>query len=90
MHAAFNQLQLVFQAPEGTPQADEREVLVTLIEAYEQKHYPVSLADPIQAIKFRMEPQNLTPKDPERPRKTSNLTLAPADVCQRYSTADGA
>lgn len=65
LHAAFNQLELVFQAPEGTPQADEREVLVTLIEAYEQKHYPVGSADSIEAIKFRMEQQNLTPKDLE-------------------------
>jgi len=68
LHAAFNQLQLVFQAPEGTPQADEREVLVTLIEAYQQRHYPVDSAEPTEAIKFRMEPQNLTPKDLERPR----------------------
>jgi HTH-type transcriptional regulator/antitoxin HigA len=33
LHAAFRQLELVFQAPEGTPKTDEREVLVTLIEA---------------------------------------------------------
>lgn len=65
LHAAFKQLELVFQAPEGTPQADEREVLVTLIEAYEQKHYPIASADPVEAIKFRMEQQNLTPKDLE-------------------------
>ena len=42
-----------------------REVLVTLIEAYEQKHYPIGSADPVEAIKFRMEQQNLTPKDLE-------------------------
>lgn len=65
LHAAFRQLELVFQAPEGTPKADEREVLVTLIEAYEQKHYPIGSADPVEAIKFRMEQQNLTPKDLE-------------------------
>ncbi len=65
LHAAFKQLERVFQAPEGTPQADEREVLVTLIEAYEQKHYPIAPADPVDAIKFRMEQQNLTPKDLE-------------------------
>ena len=64
-HAAFNQLELVFQAPKENPQADEREVLVTLIEAYEQKHYPVSSADPIEVIKFRMKQQNLTPEDLE-------------------------
>jgi HTH-type transcriptional regulator/antitoxin HigA len=65
LHAAFKQLELVFQAPEGTPQADEREVLVTLIEAYEQKHYAIGSADPVEAIKFRMEQQNLTAKDLE-------------------------
>ena len=36
LRAAFKQLELVFQAREGTPEADEMEVLVTLIEAYEQ------------------------------------------------------
>jgi HTH-type transcriptional regulator / antitoxin HigA len=46
LQAASKQLELVFRAPEGIPQADEREVLVTLIEAYEQKHYPIGSADP--------------------------------------------
>lgn len=63
--AAFKQLELVFQAPAGSEQADEREVLVTLIEVYEQKHYPIGPADPVEAIKFRMEQHNLTPKDLE-------------------------
>jgi HTH-type transcriptional regulator/antitoxin HigA len=39
------------------------DVLVTLIEAYEAKHFPADLPDPIEAIKFRMEQQGLTPKD---------------------------
>ncbi len=34
----MDQFALVFQAPEGSPRADEMEVLVTLIEAYENKH----------------------------------------------------
>ncbi len=42
LHTAFKQLESVFQAPAGTEQADERNVLVTLIEAYEQKHYPIA------------------------------------------------
>jgi HTH-type transcriptional regulator/antitoxin HigA len=42
-------------AADGSPEADEREVLVTLIEAYENKHYPIQIADPIEAIKFRMD-----------------------------------
>jgi HTH-type transcriptional regulator/antitoxin HigA len=65
LRAAFKQLELVFQAPAGSEQADDRDVLVTLIEAYEQKHYPIGPADPVEAIKFRMEQQNLTPKDLE-------------------------
>lgn len=65
LHAAFKRLEKVFQAKEGTLDADEMEILVTLIEAYEQKHYPISPADPVDAIKFRMEQRGLTQKDLE-------------------------
>lgn len=41
------------------------EAMVTLIEAYEAKHYPMSPPDPIEAIRFRMEQQGLKPKDLE-------------------------
>jgi HTH-type transcriptional regulator/antitoxin HigA len=62
---AFKCLERVYQAPEGTPEADEMEILVTLIEAYEHKHFPIGAVDPVEAIKFRMEQQGLTPKDLE-------------------------
>lgn len=65
LQAAFRRLEAIFQAEENTPEADEMEVLVTLIQAYEQKHYPIGPADPIEAIKFRMDQQGLTPKDLE-------------------------
>ena len=39
LRRAFQRLEKIFQAAEGTHQADERDVLVTLIEAYENKHY---------------------------------------------------
>jgi HTH-type transcriptional regulator/antitoxin HigA len=65
LHAAFRRLESIYQAVEGTPAADERDVLVTLIEAYENKHYAFGPADPIEAIKFRMEQQGLTPRDLE-------------------------
>ena len=65
LRAALRRLDTVFQADEGTPEADEMEVLVTLIEAYENKHYPIGPADPIEAIKFRMEQQGLTARDLE-------------------------
>jgi HTH-type transcriptional regulator/antitoxin HigA len=39
------------------------EVLGTLVQAYEAKHYPIELPDPIEAIKFRMEQSGMTVKD---------------------------
>ena len=65
LHAAFRHLEGIFQSGEGTPEADEMEVLVTLIEAYEYKHYPIAPPDPVDAIKFRMEQQGLTSRDLE-------------------------
>ena len=62
---AFRRLGKVFQAEEGTAQADERDVLVTLVEAYENKHYDFGSADPVEAIKFRMEQQGMTRRDLE-------------------------
>lgn len=47
----------------GTPDGDRFEILLTLVEAYESKHYPIELPDPIDAIKFRMDQAGLTPKD---------------------------
>ena len=65
LQSAFQRLEAIFQAEEGTPEADEMEILVALIEAYENKHYPISPADPVEAIKFRMDQQGLTPRDLE-------------------------
>jgi HTH-type transcriptional regulator/antitoxin HigA len=47
----------------GTAEGDRFDVMVTLIEAYERRHHPVGPPDPIEAIKFRMEQQGLTPRD---------------------------
>ncbi len=65
LKAAFQRLEVIFQAEADTREADEMEVLVTLIEAYENKHYPITPPDPIAAIKFRMAQQNLNAKDLE-------------------------
>ena len=65
LQAVFRRLEAIFQAEEQTPEADERDVLVTLAEAYENKHYDFGPADPVEAIKFRMEQQGLAAKDLE-------------------------
>jgi HTH-type transcriptional regulator/antitoxin HigA len=56
-----------FDAPPlpNTLAGDRFDVLITLIEAYETKHFPIDLPDPIEAIKFRMEQAGLSPKDLE-------------------------
>ncbi|WP_160109555.1 helix-turn-helix domain-containing protein [Pseudomonas izuensis] len=47
----------------GTPEGDYFEIMITLIEAYESKHFPVDLPNPIDAIKFRMEQSGLSAAD---------------------------
>lgn len=49
----------------GTPDGDRLEIWGLLVEAYEARHYPIDPADPIEAIKFRMDQQGLKPKDLE-------------------------
>jgi HTH-type transcriptional regulator / antitoxin HigA len=47
----------------GSLEGDRFEVLLTLVEAYEAKQFPIDLPDPVEAIKFRMEQAGLAPKD---------------------------
>jgi len=61
----FRRLEKIFQAKECSAQADERDVLVTLVEAYENQHHDFRPADPVEAIKFRMDQAGLTPRDLE-------------------------
>jgi len=62
---AMKELQRLWGARIGTPKGDRLDVLVTLMEAYEEQHYPIDLPDPIDAIQFQMEQQGLTRKDLE-------------------------
>jgi len=61
--AAMVEIERLWGSPSGTPQGDRLDVLATLVDAYEAKHYPMDPPDPIEAIKFRMEQQGLTRKD---------------------------
>ena len=61
--AALKEVEALMPARAGTPQGERLDVLVTLVEAYEKKHYPFELPDPVEAIKFRMEQSGLAPKD---------------------------
>lgn len=50
-------------ARHGTRDGERLDVLVTLLEAYERKHFPMDLPDPIEAIRFSMEQKRLTARD---------------------------
>lgn len=63
--AAMVEIGRLWGAKSGTLAGDRLDVLATLIEVYEEKHYPMDPPDPIEAIKFRMEQQGLTRKDLE-------------------------
>ena len=60
---ALEQFDLLFDAPKGTPESDEADLLALIIEEYENKHYPIEAPDPIAAIKIRMEEMNLKQVD---------------------------
>lgn len=64
-YAALGEVESLMSAEFGTPEGDRLDVLATLVEAYEAKHYPMEAADPIEAIKFEMERKGLTVKDLE-------------------------
>lgn len=60
---AINRLEVVFDAPIGTPESDEADVLALLVDEYEKQHYPIEAPDPIEAIKIRMEEMQLKQAD---------------------------
>jgi HTH-type transcriptional regulator / antitoxin HigA len=63
--AALRDLSAYFDSePEpGTEEGDRFEILATLVEAYEARHFPIEAPDPIEAIRFRMEQGGLTVRD---------------------------
>ena len=63
LQSFFICLEELWGAKKDTPEGDELDLLVTLVESYEMKHYPIAPPDPIDAIKFRMEQMGMTNAD---------------------------
>ena len=61
--ATLARVEKIFDAKPGTPKGDELELLLLLVETYEEKEYPIGPPDPIDALRFRMEQEGLKPKD---------------------------
>lgn len=60
---SLKRIEELWGSKKDSPSGDEFDLLVTLVEAYEMKHYPISPPDPIDAIKFRMEQMGMTKTD---------------------------
>lgn len=63
--AVLEEIERLFDAPPDTPEGDRLEVLTTLVEAYEEKHYSIPMPDPIEAILYHMESRGLARRDLE-------------------------
>jgi HTH-type transcriptional regulator/antitoxin HigA len=61
--AALKEIEALMTARAGSPDGERLDILATLVEAYEKRHFHFDLPDPVEAIKFRMEQMALTPKD---------------------------
>lgn len=63
--AALSDIENLMMAEPDTVEGEKLDILVTLVEAYEAKHFPMDFPDPVEAIKFEMERKGLTVKDLE-------------------------
>jgi HTH-type transcriptional regulator/antitoxin HigA len=62
---ALKRIDELWGAKPGTPKGDELDVLMLIVEKYEEEHYAIPASDPIEAIKFLMEQKGLARKDIE-------------------------
>jgi HTH-type transcriptional regulator/antitoxin HigA len=60
---ALKEIEALMLAKRNTPEGDRLDVLVTLVEAWESKHFPIDLPDPVEAIRYHMDQKGLAPLD---------------------------
>jgi HTH-type transcriptional regulator / antitoxin HigA len=58
----LKEIESLMTAKRNTPEDDRLDMLVTLVEAWERKHYPLDLPDPVEAIKYHMDQNGLQPR----------------------------
>jgi antitoxin component HigA of HigAB toxin-antitoxin module len=59
----LKEIEGLMSAKHNTPEGDRLDVLVTLVEAWERKHYPMDIPDPVEAIKYHMDQNGLQSRD---------------------------
>ena len=66
LNRALERIDELWGAKSGTPKGDELDILMLLVEKYEEEHFAIPASDPVEAIKFLMEQKGLSRKDLER------------------------
>ena len=59
----LQEIEGLMRAKRNSPDGERLDVLVTLVEAWERKHYRLDLPDPVDAIKYHMDQNGLQPRD---------------------------
>lgn len=59
----LKEIEGLMMAKRNTPEGDRLDVLVSLVEAWERKRYPLDLPDAVEAIKYHMDQAGLQPRD---------------------------
>lgn len=59
----LKEIETLMGARRNTPQGDRLDILVTLVEAWEAKNFPLDFPDPVEAIKYHMDQRGLEPRD---------------------------
>jgi HTH-type transcriptional regulator/antitoxin HigA len=62
-YCALKEIEGLMNSRRGTAKGDRLDILVTLVEAWEARHYPIDLPDPVEAIKYHLEQKGLEPRD---------------------------
>lgn len=65
LHRALARIEELWGAKSGTARGDELDVLMLLVEKYEEDHFEIPASDPVEAIRFLMEQNGLSRKDLE-------------------------
>lgn len=63
LDATLARIREIWDAPEGSPEGDEAEVLTLLVQAYEDRHHPIPATDPVSLVRFVMEQRGLSSGD---------------------------
>lgn len=62
--AVLHEIEKLWESQPGTPEGDQMEILVTLVEAYEARNFPIPEPDdPVAVLEYYMESRGLSRAD---------------------------